>query len=107
MYDILGACEASLACSTCHVYVQDNYLDKLPEPDERYNEINTWYKYKSLRSCTCSDPWYGGMGATSDVAPFGENIYQNEMEGRVGSAASNCISYQMDSFNCSHRFMSW
>ncbi|CAF3816268.1 unnamed protein product [Rotaria sp. Silwood1] len=32
--DIEGACEASLACSTCHVYVKEEYLDKLPEPKE-------------------------------------------------------------------------
>lgn len=31
----LGACEASLACSTCHVYVSAAHFDKLPEPDER------------------------------------------------------------------------
>lgn len=30
-----GACEASLACSTCHVYVSSEYYDKLPEPEER------------------------------------------------------------------------
>ena len=29
-----GACEASLACSTCHVYVKEEYLDKLPEPKD-------------------------------------------------------------------------
>ncbi|XP_064607148.1 adrenodoxin-like protein 1, mitochondrial [Liolophura sinensis] len=29
-----GACEASLACSTCHVYVHPDYMDKLPEPEE-------------------------------------------------------------------------
>ncbi|XP_065070231.1 ferredoxin-2, mitochondrial-like [Rhopilema esculentum] len=32
--DLEGACEASLACSTCHVYVDDNILDILPEPLE-------------------------------------------------------------------------
>ena len=26
----IGACEASLACSTCHVYVDHKYTDKLP-----------------------------------------------------------------------------
>lgn len=31
----LGACEASLACSTCHVYVSEDHLDLLPPPDER------------------------------------------------------------------------
>ena len=30
----LGACEASLACSTCHVYVKQEYFDILPEPEE-------------------------------------------------------------------------
>ncbi|XP_075042154.1 ferredoxin-2, mitochondrial isoform X2 [Mixophyes fleayi] len=36
-YDIEleGACESSLACSTCHVFVSTEYFDKLPEPDER------------------------------------------------------------------------
>ena len=31
-----GACEASLACTTCHVYVSDGYYDKLPEALEEY-----------------------------------------------------------------------
>ena len=29
-----GACEASLACSTCHVYVKDEFRELLPEPEE-------------------------------------------------------------------------
>ncbi|XP_042308463.1 ferredoxin-2, mitochondrial-like [Sceloporus undulatus] len=33
--DLEGACEASLACSTCHVYVSHDFVDKLPSPDER------------------------------------------------------------------------
>ena len=33
---IPGACEASLACSTCHVYVHEDYFDKLPEPKEEW-----------------------------------------------------------------------
>lgn len=33
--EIEGACEASLACSTCHVYVHEDYYDKLKDPDER------------------------------------------------------------------------
>ncbi|KAI1725060.1 2Fe-2S iron-sulfur cluster binding domain-containing protein [Ditylenchus destructor] len=32
--EIEGACEASLACCTCHVYVEDEYFKKLPEPKE-------------------------------------------------------------------------
>ena len=29
-----GACEASLACCTCHVYVNEAFVDRLPEPKE-------------------------------------------------------------------------
>ncbi|KHJ86693.1 2Fe-2S iron-sulfur cluster binding domain protein [Oesophagostomum dentatum] len=34
-----GACEASCACSTCHVYVDDKYLDKLDEPKEEEDDM--------------------------------------------------------------------
>lgn len=34
-----GACEASLACTTCHVYVKEEYLDKLPEADEKEDDL--------------------------------------------------------------------
>ncbi|KAI6175378.1 2Fe-2S ferredoxin-type domain-containing protein [Aphelenchoides bicaudatus] len=32
--EIEGACEASLACCTCHVYVDEKFYDKIPEPTE-------------------------------------------------------------------------
>ncbi|MHA1564703.1 MAG: 2Fe-2S iron-sulfur cluster-binding protein [Alphaproteobacteria bacterium] len=32
--DIEGACEGSLACSTCHVIIEPNWFAKLEEPDE-------------------------------------------------------------------------
>jgi 2Fe-2S ferredoxin len=32
--DIEGACEGSLACSTCHVIVDPEYFDMLTEPTE-------------------------------------------------------------------------
>ncbi|KAM9482925.1 ferredoxin-2, mitochondrial [Clarias gariepinus] len=37
--ELEGACEASLACSTCHVYVNHEYFDKLPEPEEREDDM--------------------------------------------------------------------
>ncbi|KAM4808379.1 LOW QUALITY PROTEIN: ferredoxin-2, mitochondrial-like [Rhinophrynus dorsalis] len=37
--DLEGACESSLACSTCHVYVSTEFFDKLPEPDEREDDM--------------------------------------------------------------------
>ncbi len=32
--DIEGACDGSLACSTCHVIVADQDFDRLPAPEE-------------------------------------------------------------------------
>ena len=32
--DLEGACEGSLACSTCHVIVDDAYFGRLEEPSE-------------------------------------------------------------------------
>lgn len=37
--DIEGACEASLACCTCHVYVRDDYFDKLPPASEEEEDL--------------------------------------------------------------------
>lgn len=38
--ELEGACEGSLACSTCHVIVEDQeYYDQLPEPDDDENDM--------------------------------------------------------------------
>lgn len=37
--DMEGACEASLACTTCHVYVNDKCLDKLPDATEKEDDL--------------------------------------------------------------------
>ncbi|EIE24623.1 ferredoxin [Coccomyxa subellipsoidea C-169] len=38
--DLEGACEGSLACSTCHVVIEDPELyDKLPEPTDDENDM--------------------------------------------------------------------
>ncbi|XP_076177233.1 adrenodoxin-like protein 1, mitochondrial Ferredoxin 1 isoform X2 [Ptiloglossa arizonensis] len=34
-----GACEASLACTTCHVYVHHNYTEKLPIAEEKEEDL--------------------------------------------------------------------
>lgn len=36
---VTGACEASLACSTCHVYVDQEYYDLLQEPVEEEEDM--------------------------------------------------------------------
>jgi ferredoxin, 2Fe-2S len=37
--DLEGACEGSLACSTCHVIVDKEYFDMLPEPKEEEEDM--------------------------------------------------------------------
>lgn len=37
--DMEGACEASLACTTCHVYVGDAHLDQLPVATEKEDDL--------------------------------------------------------------------
>jgi len=34
-----GACEASLACTTCHVYVDDEFYKRLPEAVEKEEDL--------------------------------------------------------------------
>ncbi|MBO9352656.1 2Fe-2S iron-sulfur cluster binding domain-containing protein [Bordetella petrii] len=36
---ILGECGGSLACATCHVYVDDAWTDKLPSVSDLENEM--------------------------------------------------------------------
>lgn len=36
---LVGACEASLACTTCHVYVLGDFLEKLPSPEEKEEDL--------------------------------------------------------------------
>lgn len=37
--DLEGACEGSLACSTCHLIVEPSYYSKLPEPSDEENDM--------------------------------------------------------------------
>mmetsp|Transcript_551 Transcript_551/g.1881 ORF Transcript_551/g.1881 Transcript_551/m.1881 type:complete len:156 (+) Transcript_551:78-545(+) len=37
--DLEGACEGSLACSTCHVYIDEDTYAKLPEPSDDENDM--------------------------------------------------------------------
>lgn len=69
--EIEGACEASLACSTCHVYVADEFFDKLPDPDERfvlffgYERINSLIPLH-LERTTCWT-WQHSSNLTPDL----------------------------------------
>lgn len=35
----VGACEGSVACSTCHVILGPSYYDLLPEPEDDENDM--------------------------------------------------------------------
>ncbi|KAF8740907.1 hypothetical protein AX14_006657 [Amanita brunnescens Koide BX004] len=37
--DLEGACEGSVACSTCHVILPSEYYDLLPEPEDDENDM--------------------------------------------------------------------
>lgn len=37
--ELEGACEGSLACSTCHVVVEDKWFDKLDEASEEEEDM--------------------------------------------------------------------
>jgi len=37
--DLEGACEGSVACSTCHVILPPEYYDVLPEPEDDENDM--------------------------------------------------------------------
>jgi ferredoxin-2, mitochondrial len=39
LISLSGACEASLACTTCHVYVLGKYSDLLPEATEKEEDL--------------------------------------------------------------------
>ena len=37
--DIEGACEGSMACSTCHVIVDAEHFDRLPDPTDEEEDL--------------------------------------------------------------------
>nr|CAG4652265.1 EOG090X0GMO [Triops cancriformis] len=52
--ELEGACEASLACSTCHVYVDEDHFEKLPPPveeEEDMLDMAAFLKSNSRLSC--------------------------------------------------------
>eukprot|EP00483_Globobulimina_turgida_P005391 UN05401 len=52
--DLEGACESSLACSTCHVILEDNIYDKLDEPnDDEYDMLDLAFGLKETSRLGC------------------------------------------------------
>ena len=47
-------CGGSMACATCHVYVQDSWLDKLPKAEDAENDmIDMAYEPKKNSRLSC------------------------------------------------------
>lgn len=39
IFDYSGACEGSVACSTCHIILPEEYYNLLPEPEDDENDM--------------------------------------------------------------------
>jgi len=39
IYDIVGDCGGSASCATCHVYVNEDFMEKVPAPSTREAEM--------------------------------------------------------------------
>jgi len=52
----LGACEGSVACSTCHVILPPEYYDLLPEPEDDENDMLDM-AFGLTDTCVLVSPW--------------------------------------------------
>ena len=52
-FKLKGACEASLACSTCHAYVDLKHFDMLPEPKEEEEDMLDLAPFLKTNSRLC------------------------------------------------------
>lgn len=64
---LAGACEGSVACSTCHVILSQEHYDLLPEPEVRDLTHFYWLgKFTLNGSVQGWREWYAGYGLWSD-----------------------------------------
>ena len=42
--ELEGACEGVCACSTCHVYVQNDFTDSFPKPSEEEEDVSSLHQ---------------------------------------------------------------
>lgn len=69
--DVAAICGGSLSCATCHVYVADEWLDKLPKqsPDE-YELLEFLDAYQPNSRLSCQIRVKDGLdGMTVTLAP--------------------------------------
>lgn len=71
---IIAECGGACACATCHAYIDDAWLDKMPEMDDMEDSmLDAAYERKDNSRLTCqlemNDAWDGL------VVHIGENEY--------------------------------
>ncbi len=71
---IIAECGGACACATCHAYIDDTWLDKMPEMDDMEDSmLDAAYERKDSSRLTCqlemNDAWDGL------VVHIGENEY--------------------------------
>ena len=87
-FDPSGACEASLACTTCHVYVEGDYFDRLSEATEEYVFSYLQFVYVIV-----------AMDAGKKICQIQPHLYrriQDLVGGEVPVINGNCILF----FHC-------
>ncbi|KAI6180912.1 2Fe-2S ferredoxin-type domain-containing protein [Aphelenchoides besseyi] len=82
--EIEGACDAALACCTCHVYVDDQFTDKIPEPtedEEDMLDMAPLLKPNSRLSCQIIlNKQLEGLTVTMPLKPLTLIHYENNPE---------------------------
>eukprot|EP00918_Siedleckia_nematoides_P098671 GHVU01215799.1.p2 GENE.GHVU01215799.1~~GHVU01215799.1.p2 ORF type:complete len:191 (-),score=19.11 GHVU01215799.1:892-1464(-) len=75
--EIEGACEASLACSTCHVIVDADTYERLPEPSEREEDLLDLAPCLTETSRLCCQLYVSEelRGAEFTLPPMTRNFY--------------------------------
>lgn len=70
---IVGLCNGNAACGTCHVYIGDEWADRLPEPDEYEEEMLQEVSHRTARSrLSCQIDYESALdGLELTIAPRG------------------------------------
>ena len=72
---ILATCGGSCSCATCHVYVDDDWLDKLPPPElEESDMLDTAHDLQGQLAAVVPDRGQRGTGRPDRHHPAPANL---------------------------------
>uniref|UniRef100_A0A8C7FVT1 Uncharacterized protein n=1 Tax=Oncorhynchus kisutch TaxID=8019 RepID=A0A8C7FVT1_ONCKI len=91
------AYEASLACSTCHVYVNEVYVDKQPQPEQRdgYPSGRFSHLHRGTLELCQSDHWVLGHLPDPSIAQFARLASSRKILG-----GSKLLPFKNDGGHC-------